>query len=74
MFGIFKCKHPAHKLVVLKDSTIKPKDDDFSIVTHHLYCQNCGKSVDIKYAQMIGGVKSFLDRGRQQYENSKLHK
>jgi hypothetical protein len=51
-------------LAVKKDSTAARKDADFNIVTHHLFCQGCGKDVDIKYAQMIGDVSDFIDRGR----------
>jgi len=58
----FKCQHPAERLYVNKDATIKKKDDDFNIVTYHLHCGKCGKNVDIIYAQMIGGVDEFLKR------------
>ena len=58
--SFFKCKHPAHRLAVFKDSTVKNRDKDFDIVTHHLFCQKCSERVDIEYAKMIGGVKHFL--------------
>ena len=56
----FNCNHPANRLGVKKDLTSKNKDADFNIITYHLFCKNCGKDVDISYAEMIGSVDEFL--------------
>lgn len=65
MATLFKCRHPFKYLKVQKDSTEDPAPDypnDFNHVTHHLYCRNCGKLLDIKYAKMLGTVEEFLKR------------
>ncbi len=64
MFGIFKCKHPFKSLAVYKEQTIKVKDCDFEQVDYHLYCQKCNTRVTLSHSNMIGGVSTFLDRGR----------
>jgi hypothetical protein len=59
----FKCKHPAARLVVERDSTVTQKDEDFNIIVHHLRCRECDEEVSITYAQLIGGVDAFMKRG-----------
>jgi len=54
------CK--ADDLYVAKDATEEKIDDDFIHITYHLYCIECGKHHDIKYAHMIGGANEFLKR------------
>lgn len=65
----FKCKHPANWLAVQADSTEEWVDEDFTRVTHNLYCQKCQEKVDIKYMKCNGGVDAFLTRGRDNAGN-----
>lgn len=67
MFNFFKCNHPADWLMVEKDQTVEPLDDDFESITFHLRCIKCNEKVDINYAKMIGGVDAFIERGRKKY-------
>ncbi len=67
MFNFFKCKHPANYLVVEKDQTITPHDEDFDYVDYHFICMKCNKPVTIGYAKMVGGVEAFIERGRKKY-------
>lgn len=60
----FRCKHPAQRLAVAKDSTDKIADADFRHITHHLVCRDCGELVDIKYAKMRGGSEGMRSRAR----------
>ena len=60
----FSCNHPAKNLFVKKDKKTKNIDADFNKVTYHLFCNRCGKDVDIAYSEMIGGVDAFLKRGK----------
>jgi hypothetical protein len=67
MFNFFKCKHPADWLIVEKNQTVKPYDEDFEDVTIHLRCVKCSEKINISYAKMIGGVDAFIERGRKKY-------
>jgi hypothetical protein len=69
--GMFSCKHPAGELGILQHETVNKSDDDFNIVTYHLFCRVCGEPVKLSYAQMIGGVDGFLSRGLTHKESSK---
>jgi hypothetical protein len=67
MFNLFKCVHPADQLVVEKDQTVTPYDEDFEHIECHFICMKCNKPVTIGYAKMIGGVDTFIERGRKKY-------
>jgi hypothetical protein len=67
MFNFFKCNHPADRLIVEKDATIKNIDEDFDAIDYHFICIDCDKKVKIGYAKMIGGVDAFIERGRKKY-------
>ena len=69
MFNIFKCSHPADRLVVEKDATVTNHDEDFDFVDYHFICTICGEKVTVGYAKMIGGVDAFIERGRKKYGN-----
>lgn len=56
----FKCKHPAAALIVEKDSTIEVIDNEFSKITHHLFCRQCRENVDICYAKLRCRPEAFL--------------
>ena len=68
----FKCKHPADRLVVEKEQTIRPIvksvgfysdiDPDFEQVNYHLICRKCGQNVTISHAKTIHGVDAFLSK------------
>lgn len=60
--NFFKCKHPASMLRVERDHSTKKIDADFDEITYHLSCGLCYEKIDIKHAQMIGGVVAFLTR------------
>jgi len=51
----FKCKHPAARLVVERDSTISLAlpgcEDPHDVITHHLKCRACDHLVEIRYAK-----------------------
>lgn len=53
MLGLFGCKHPFESLVVEKDATVAPFDDDidYEVVTYHFYCLKCRKPIDKKYGR-----------------------
>ena len=62
---IFRCKHKFSNLAVFKESTEvddKEHPESFKVVTYHLFCQSCGKELDLSHAKMIGGVDAFLKR------------
>ena len=67
MFNLFKCSHPADRLVVEKDQTVTPHDEDFEHIDYHFICMKCNKPVTIGYAKMIGGVEAYMERGRKKY-------
>lgn len=59
----FKCSHKFKHLAVFDDSSIKDSEEYPHLameVTHHLFCRNCNKRLDIKYASLKGGVEGFL--------------
>ena len=58
----FRCKHPFNRLDVRKGYTKENIDQDFDRIIMHFTCRACEKDLDIKYAEMIGGVKAFLAR------------
>ena len=62
MRTIFKCQHKSKHLAVARDETKKYLDEDFSKVTYHLFCQNCGEHIDVSYAKMRYSAKEFLNR------------
>lgn len=61
--SIFKCKHPADMLGVEKSETREQRNNDFDLVTYHLYCCSCGQKVKISYAALRGGVAGFMGVG-----------
>ena len=61
----FKCKHPAAWLRVEREATEASIDHDFTLVTYYLVCGNCGESVKVEHAKLIGGVEAFLARGNR---------
>jgi len=63
ILNLFQCKHPAKDLYVQREATTEKRDEDFNIVTYHMYCGVCNKHINISHAQMIGGVEGFLKRG-----------
>lgn len=73
MFNLFKCNHPAWALAVQKDSTYKPDmkqlPGEFTIITHHLYCQKCQEHIDISYAQPHNDVIDANIRREIELEN-----
>jgi hypothetical protein len=62
--SIFGCGHNVKYLVVNKEHSERPVDADFTVITYHLHCTNCGKDVDIGHSKLIGGIKSYMQRGR----------
>ena len=51
MWRFKNCDHPAKYLHVRKDHTIE-KFHDHSVIRYHLYCQNCDKNIEVKYAAL----------------------
>jgi len=67
--NFWSCKHPAFWLAVRDDSTEQWVDEDFTRVTHNLYCQKCQKPVTVKYMKCNGGVDAFMARGQDSIGN-----
>lgn len=61
----FRCRHPAAALRVERDATTEPIDEEFTRITYHLICGNCGEKVEVKHAKLVGGVEGFLARGNR---------
>jgi hypothetical protein len=65
LLNLFKCQHPAKELAVAKEATEKQHDEDFNIVTYHLFCGKCGEQIVLTHAKMVGGVEAYIERGNQ---------
>lgn len=46
------------------EESIEKDDEEFDLVTYHLFCRNCGKSLPLKHVRTKNGVKNFFERGR----------
>ena len=65
LLKLLKCQHPAKWLAVAKEATEKQHDEDFNIVTYHLFCRKCGEQINLTHAKMVGGVEAYIERGKQ---------
>ena len=56
---IFKCKHKFKHLQTYSCNTEKPLKEhpkEYIVVTHHLYCTNCDKKLDLDYVKFVGST------------------
>lgn len=67
MFGLFECQHPFSKLCVEKEHTEKHGDVNYVKITYHLHCIHCGEDLNLSHLKLVGGVKAFLARGKDEH-------